>query len=98
MVLAGKYMERRAKRQTTQALSELMALRPQHARIRRGAEVARIDVDDVLAGDIVVVRPGERIPIDGEILAGETDVDEQLLTGESLPVRRTAGDQVTVVV
>ncbi len=95
LVLAGKWLESRAKRGTTAAIHELMALRPETARVERGAEVAEIAISEVVRGDIVIVRPGERIPVDGEIVEGETELDESLITGESLPVPRAAGDTVT---
>lgn len=95
LVLAGKWLETRAKRGTTAAIHELMALRPEIARVERGAGVVEIAIAEVARGDVVVVRPGERIPVDGEILEGETEVDESLITGESVPVARAAGDAVT---
>ncbi len=95
LVLAGKWLETRAKRGTTAAIHELMALRPETARVERDAAVVEIAISEVVRGDVVIVRPGERIPVDGEIIEGETEVDEALITGESLPVTRTAGDKVT---
>jgi len=95
LVLAGKWLETRAKRGTTAAIHELMALRPETARVERGAEVAEIAIAELVKGDVVLVRPGERIPVDGEIIEGETEVDESLITGESVPVSRVAGDTVT---
>ncbi|MBL8225737.1 MAG: copper-translocating P-type ATPase [Chromatiales bacterium] len=96
LVLLGKFLEARAKRGTTAAIRQLMDLRPQTARVRRadGSE-AEVPVAEVRAGDIVVVRPGERIPVDGEVTAGESEVDEALITGESLPVAKAAGARVT---
>ncbi len=95
LVLAGKWLEARAKRGTTAAIHELMALRPETARVERDGGVAEIAIAEVVRGDVVVVRPGERIPADGEIIEGETEVDESLITGESLPVSRRVGDKVT---
>jgi Cu+-exporting ATPase len=95
LVLLGKWLEGRAKRQTTEAIRALQALRPETARVRRAGGEAEVPVEQVAVGDVVVVRPGERIPLDGEIVEGRTDVDESLLTGEALPVPKGVGDPVT---
>jgi Cu+-exporting ATPase len=95
LVLLGKWMEARAKRQTTEAIRALNALRPETARLRRDGQDQDVPVGQVRVGDLVVVRPGERIAVDGEILEGATEVDESLITGESLPVNKHAGDHVT---
>ncbi|RZS81416.1 heavy metal translocating P-type ATPase [Pigmentiphaga kullae] len=95
LVLLGKWLETRAKRQTTEAIRALNALRPEVARVRReGAEV-EVPVASVHPGDLVVVRPGERVPVDGEVVEGASQVDESLITGESLPVDKQPGDRVT---
>ena len=96
LVLLGKYLESRAKRATTSAIRQLMDLRPPTASVRRfdGSEEA-VPVAHVVIGDVVVVRPGERVPVDGEVIAGTSEVDESLLTGESVPVAKAAGDRVT---
>ena len=95
LVLLGKWMEARAKRQTTEAIRALNALRPETARRRRGGVDEDIAIAEVRVGDLIVVRPGERIAVDGEITEGTTEVDESLITGESLPVSKQAGDHVT---
>ena len=95
LVLLGKWLESRAKRQTTDAIRALQALRPDTARVRRDGVEREVALAEVRVGDEVVVRPGERIPVDGLLLEGQGDVDESLLTGESLPVARQAGDRVT---
>ena len=95
LVLLGKWMEARAKRQTTAAIRALNALRPDTARRRRDGQDEEVAVSEVLVGDLVVVRPGERIAVDGEITEGATQVDESLITGESLPVNKHEGDRVT---
>ncbi|MBG6078065.1 heavy metal translocating P-type ATPase [Polaromonas sp. CG_9.11] len=95
LVLLGKWMEARAKRQTTEAIRALNALRPETARVRRSGVDRDVPIGDVQVGDQVVVRPGERIAVDGEIMEGATEVDESLITGESLPVNKHAGDRVT---
>jgi len=95
LVLLGKWLEGRAKRQTTDAIRALNALRPATARVvRDGAEID-IAVERVALGDIVRVRPGERVAVDGEVTEGRSHVDESLITGESLPVAKSVGDRVT---
>ena len=95
LVLLGKWLESRAKRQTTDAIRALQALRPDVARVRRDGIEQELPIAQVQVGDLVVVRPGERIPVDGELLEGRTHVDESLLTGESLPIARAPGDRLT---
>lgn len=95
LVLLGKWMETRAKRQTTEAIRALNALRPETARVRRDGIDTEMPVAVVRVGDWVVVRPGERLPVDGQVLEGSSDVDESLITGESLPVAKHVGDKVT---
>ncbi|MEP6835717.1 MAG: heavy metal translocating P-type ATPase, partial [Gemmatimonas sp.] len=93
-VLTGNVFEARAKTQTTQALKSLVQLRPKVARVGRGEQEVDIAIDDVVSGDIVVVRPGERIPVDGVVHAGSSTVDEGMLTGEAMPVAKNIGDRV----
>jgi Cu+-exporting ATPase len=95
LVLLGKWMEARAKHQTTAAIRALQALRPDTARRRQNGKDEDVALQDIQLGDLVVVRPGERIAVDGEIVEGSTQVDESLITGESLPVAKHAGDHVT---
>ena len=95
LVLLGKWMETRAKRQTTEAIRALNALRPDTARVRRDGVDTEVAAALVRVGDLVVVRPGERLPVDGQVQEGSSDVDESLITGESLPVAKHAGDKVT---
>lgn len=95
LVLLGKWLEARAKRQTTEAIRALNALRPETARVRRHGLEAEIPIARVKVGDEVIVRPGERIPVDGVVLEGDSHVDESLVTGESLPVAKHAGGHVT---
>ncbi len=95
LILLGKWLETRAKHSTTAAVRALMKLRPETARVvKDGAEV-EVPAEAVRSGEVVVVRPGERLPVDGVIVAGATEVDESLITGESMPVAKTAGDKVT---
>ncbi|MEI7970515.1 MAG: heavy metal translocating P-type ATPase [Betaproteobacteria bacterium] len=95
LVLLGKWLEGRARRQTSAAIRALGALQPATARVVRAGSEATVPVGDVVPGDLVRVRPGERIPVDGEVTEGRTHADEALITGESLPVAKSAGDRVT---
>ncbi|WP_119154567.1 heavy metal translocating P-type ATPase [Caldimonas tepidiphila] len=94
LVLLGKWLETRAKRQTTEAIRALQALRPDGARVLRDGVERELPLAQVRVGDLVVVRPGERAPVDGLVAEGESHFDESLLTGESLPVARAPGDAV----
>ncbi|EQD27434.1 heavy metal-transporting ATPase, partial [mine drainage metagenome] len=95
LVLAGKWLEARAKRSTTAALRALMTLRPQHARVLRGDAEIELPIAAVALGDVVVVRPGEKLPVDGIVRRGHSDVDESLISGESMPVAKSVGERVT---
>ena len=95
LVLLGKWLEARAKRQTTEAIRALQALRPLTARVRLDGVDRDVPIDAIRVGDLVVIRPGERVPVDGEIVEGTSQVDESMLTGESLPVDKQPGDAVT---
>lgn len=95
LVLLGKWLESRAKRQTTEAIRALQALRPETARVRRDGLEIEVALSAVGLGDVVVVRPGERIAVDGHVMQGESHVDEALITGESQPVRKLPGARVT---
>lgn len=95
LVLLGKWLERRAKRQTTAAIQALQALRPTMARVRRGTEDFDVAIDQVQLDDLVIVKPGERIPVDGMIVEGTSHVDESMLTGENLPVIKQPRDHAT---
>jgi Cu+-exporting ATPase len=95
LVLLGKWLEVRAKRQTVQAIRALEALRTTQALVRRNGSDVVVPLDQVRKGDLLVVRPGERVPADGKVIEGSSHVDESLLTGESLPVAKQAGDRVT---
>ena len=95
LVRFGKWLEARAKRQTTDAIRALNALRPDRARIRVGADEREVPLAQVRVGTVVIVRPGERVPVDGAVLEGRTHIDESLITGESLPVPKQASNPVT---
>lgn len=94
LVTLGKYLESRAKKQTTEAISKLMNLRPQTATVIRDDKEVTIPIDSVVIGDIVVVRAGQSVPVDGTIISGNAVLDESALTGESLPVDKTINDTV----
>ncbi|MGA0610480.1 heavy metal translocating P-type ATPase [Caldimonas sp. KR1-144] len=95
LVLLGKWLEHRAKRQTADAIRSLNALRPATARVRRDGVETELPIEQVRVDDLVVVRPGERIAVDGQVVEGASHVDESLITGESLPVAKHEGDLAT---
>lgn len=95
LILLGKYMESRAKQQTSAAIKALQALRPESARVKRDGKEVEISIEDLVLGDLVIVRPGEKVPVDGLVREGSSQIDESLITGESLPVTKTNGDKVT---
>ena len=94
LILLGRFLEARAKGRTGQAIKRLIGLQPDTARVIRGAETVEIPVGEVAAGDVVLVRPGDRIPVDGEVLDGSSYVDESMITGEPVPVAKSAGGTV----
>ncbi|MBK1697831.1 heavy metal translocating P-type ATPase [Rhodovibrio salinarum] len=94
LVLLGRILEDRATRSAGAAVQALMRLRPDEARVERGGETVSVPADQVVQGDVAIVRPGERIPVDGRVLSGESQSDESLVTGESLPVAKGPGDNV----
>jgi Cu+-exporting ATPase len=94
LILLGKVLEARAKGQTSAALRALLGLQARTARVVRGSQEVDVPIEQVQLGDVVVVRPGEKVPTDGVVLAGQSAVDEAMLTGESLPIEKKAGDPV----
>ncbi|MEK6672800.1 MAG: heavy metal translocating P-type ATPase, partial [Nitrospirota bacterium] len=94
LILLGRLLEAKAKGKTSEAIKKLMRLQPRTAKVVRGGVEQEILIDEVIAGDIVIVRPGERVPVDGEVVEGYSAVDESMLTGESLPVDKTKDDKV----
>ncbi len=94
LIKLGKYLEARAKGRTSEAIKKLMGLRAKTARVQRDGVDMDVPVDDVLVGDVVIVRPGEKIPVDGVVVEGRSAVDESMLTGESLPVEKSPGAPV----
>lgn len=94
LVLFGKYLEALAKGRTSDAIKKLMGLQAKTAIVERDGELLEVPIKEVIKGDIVVVRPGEKIPVDGKIIEGYSSVDESMITGESIPVDKKAGDIV----
>ncbi|MEO3807023.1 heavy metal translocating P-type ATPase [Nonomuraea sp. B1E8] len=94
LILLGRLLETRAKAGTGEAIRKLIGLQARTARVRRDGSEAEIGVDQVLPGDVVVVRPGEKVPVDGVILTGRSTLDESMVTGESIPVDKGPGDEV----
>ena len=94
LVTLGKYFETRAKKRTGEAIAKLMDLRPQTANVLRDGKEITVSIDDVRVDDLVVVRPGQSVPVDGVIVEGRTALDESALTGESIPVEKGEGDTV----
>lgn len=94
LILLGKLLEARAKGKTSEAIKKLMDIQAKTAKVIRDGKEIEIAVQDVMVGDTVVIRPGERIPVDGIVLDGHTAIDESMITGESLPVDKKAGDEV----
>ncbi len=94
LIVLGKLLEVRAKGRTSEAIKKLMGMRVKTARVVRNGTEADIPVEQVVVGDIIIVRPGEKIPVDGVVTEGSTAVDQSMLTGESLPITKTVGDEV----
>ena len=94
LITLGKYLEAISKGKTSQAIKKLMGLAPKTATIVRDGKELVIPIDEVVVGDIIIVKPGEKLPVDGEVIEGATAVDEAMLTGESIPVEKTVGSKV----
>jgi Cu+-exporting ATPase len=94
LILLGRFLEARAKGRTSEAIKKLIGLQPKTARVLRNGNEVDIPVEEVTLGDVVIVRPGEKIPVDGSVKEGYSSVDESMVTGESLPVEKKAGDTV----
>ena len=93
-VILGKWLEAKAKGKTSDAIKKLIGLQPKTARIVRGDKTLDVPIEEVKAGDVIVVRPGEKIPVDGTVTKGSSAVDESMITGESIPVEKNIGDAV----
>jgi Cu+-exporting ATPase len=94
LIILGKYLEAKAKGRTSEAMKRLLGLRAKTARVIRDGQEMDVPVQEVSVGDLVVVRPGEKIPVDGALVEGRSSVDESMITGESLPVAKEVGDEV----
>ncbi len=94
IILLGRFLEARARGQTSDALKKLINLKPKTARVIRNGKEEEIAVEDVIVGDVIIIRPGERIPVDGIVKEGFSSIDESMITGESLPVDKNPGDEV----
>lgn len=94
LILFGKYLEAKAKGETSDAIKKLLGLQAKTARVKRGGEEVEIPINEVIEGDEIVVRPGEKIPVDGVVLSGHSSLDESMITGESIPVEKQVGDTV----
>ena len=95
LVLLGKYLESSAKGKTSQAIQSLLELVPSQATVIRYGEAVTIDTEDIRVGDIIRIKPGERMPVDGLVTEGQTFVDESMMTGESVPIEKKVGDTIT---
>ena len=95
LILLGRYLEAKAKGRASEAIRRLLDLQARTARVIREGEETEVPIEEVMVGDTVVVRPGEKIPVDGIVTEGRTSVDESMLTGESLPIEKNQGDEVT---
>jgi len=94
LILLGRFLETRARGQTSEAIKKLIGLNPKTALVIRDGEEKEISVEDVQVGDLILVRPGERVPVDGIIREGYSSIDESMITGESIPLEKKAGDEV----
>ena len=94
LILLGRLLENRAKGQTSEAIHKLMGLQAKTARVIRHGEEIDVPIGEVIVGDVILVRPGEKIPVDGEVIEGTSQVDEAMVTGEPMPVKKRAGDEV----
>ncbi|MDJ0571925.1 MAG: heavy metal translocating P-type ATPase [Pleurocapsa sp. MO_192.B19] len=94
MILLGQWFENRAKRKTSEAIRQLMGLQAKNARVIRNGQEIDVPINEVQINDTILVRPGEKIPVDGEIISGSSTIDEAMVTGESIPVKKQPGDEV----
>ncbi len=94
LIMFGKLLEKRSKGKTSDAIKKLMGLQSKKASLVKNNEIVLVDIEEVEKGDVVLVKPGESIPVDGKVIEGSTNVDESMLTGESIPVRKKIGDSV----
>ncbi|MDG5788514.1 heavy metal translocating P-type ATPase [Evansella sp. AB-P1] len=95
LIVLGKLFEVRAKGRTSQAIQKLLGLQAKTARLIRDGEELEVPIEEVIAGDVIMIQPGEKVPVDGEIMEGRSAVDESMITGESIPIDKSIGDPVT---
>ena len=95
LITLGKYLESVTKGRTSESIKKLMGLQPKTATVIKDGKEIEISIEEVVVGDIIFVKPGEKMPVDGEVVEGITSVDESMLTGESIPVEKTIGDNIT---
>ncbi|MDQ7079155.1 MAG: heavy metal translocating P-type ATPase [Paracoccaceae bacterium] len=95
LILLGRWLEARAKGRTGAAIRHLVGLRPKSARVERNGQIMELDVSNIRVGDLIHLRPGERVAVDGEVVEGSSYIDESMITGEPMPVEKKAGDEVT---
>jgi Cu+-exporting ATPase len=93
LIVLGKFLEARAKGRTSEAIKKLMSLRPKHAVVIREGQELDIPIEEVVVGDLVIVKPGEKYPVDGVVVEGRSSADESMLTGESMPVEKKGAAQ-----
>ena len=94
LILVGKLFEALAKGRTTEAISKLLNLQAKEATVIRDGQEMKIPIEEVKVNDTILVKPGEKIPVDGKVVSGQSAVDEAMITGESIPVEKTSGDQL----
>ncbi len=94
LILLGKWLEAKTKGKTSEAIKKLMGLQPKTATVFRGGKEIEVAIEEVVIGDIIIIKPGQKIPVDGTIISGNTSIDESMITGESMPVEKQIGDKV----
>ncbi len=94
LILLGRYLEEKAKSKTSSAIKKLMGLQPNDLSVIRNGEVVKISIQEVIKGDLIVLKPGERVPVDGKVKKGESFIDESMISGEAIPVAKKKGDKV----
>ncbi len=94
LIILGKWLEAKTKGKTSEAIKKLMGLQPKTATVLRGDKEIEIAIEEVVVGDIIIIKPGQKIPVDGSIISGNTSIDESMITGESMPVEKQIGDKI----
>ncbi len=93
LILLGRYFEAKAKGRTSQAIQHLVGMQAKTARVHHNGQVVEVTIAEVTTETIVEIRPGERVPVDGEVIEGQSYIDESMITGEPIPVKKQVGDQ-----